>query len=53
MKVFENINSELLKALEVKEGCCCYCGRRMNLIKGHDFRTTIDHIKPKSNGGYQ
>lgn len=45
------INVDLLKKLDVSEGCCCYCGRKMTKIKDHRFQFTIDHIIAKSNGG--
>lgn len=42
---------EDLDELRIKEGCCCYCGRRMRKIKKHEYEFTIDHVIPKSNGG--
>lgn len=46
-----NVNSDILTKLDIPDGCCCYCGRRMNNILGHDRSVTIDHVIPKCNGG--
>ena len=44
-------NVWILKELDVKDGCCCYCGRRMNKVFGHPCFETIDHVYPRANGG--
>ncbi len=44
-------NDKILTELDVKEGCCCYCGRRLSEKPESLRRRTVDHIIPRSNGG--
>lgn len=45
------VNTFILNELEILNGHCCYCGRKMNDIVGHKYQYTIDHVYPRSNGG--
>lgn len=38
------------KAIKDAWGCCAYCGRHSD-ISGSPLSMTLDHIKPKANGG--
>ncbi len=40
-------NDKILKELDCQEGCCVYCGRRMNNIPLHPFSETVDHVIAK------
>lgn len=49
----KKFNTEILTELDIREGCCCYCGKKMNYgyNQTNPHCATVEHIIPKCAGG--